>query len=223
LNNRIIEINLFGVKNEQLNYVINVSLLFSALMIWDTIFISCRSFKSIKFKDVEVTLEEREDIKYTDSVQTRQIKDLYNVLNTGTEMKRFIDLYVKRSDLYPDKSYEDIIKEYAKRRKIKAYTFTADQAGIKQMGTELKIDMSKVSAILYSIDLTGFCIAAELPNMNFSKLATKYKQNDIIIVLESETLIDKENFVLEDIINYFELKIDLEIEKDSTQTGDIVV
>jgi hypothetical protein len=212
------------VDQTLLNTVIFISAMFLLFILWEHLFISCKSFKTFKFKDIEMTFDDRQNIQYVDKLQEKQIESLYAVLNAKIKMLKYIDYYIDNEVLDPQKSYFDILKEYrVKRGNVQLNCYTMNSDGINQLQREFKLTLAQLSSIMYSINLFGFCRPKEFRKQNyiFSRIKTKYLEDDIIVVLKGNLLIDKENFVIVDIINYFELLISNKIlEADNQCTKD---
>ncbi len=177
---------------------------------------SCRTFKNFKFKDLEVSIDEIDKIKYVDKFQEKQIDALYLVLNANIKMQKYIDYYVSSHDLDLDTAYTDVIQEYQNKRKgVYLAIFKNNPVGLKMMQKQFKLSPQQLSSIMYSVNLNGFCTPNNFRSQNyiFAEIKTKYINDDLIIVLKGDLLIDKEYLVIIDIINYFEIRIALEITK----------
>lgn len=207
LENAVI-IRVENVNNLFINFIL---FLFMAIL-WEYLFISCRTLKNFKFKDIELNVSELDQVKYVDKTQDKQISYLDSVINAKLEMVKYVDNYVKNSELNPDKSYKDIIKEYENKRKnLKIFTYYENEMEV--MTRELNINKDILSSLLYSINLFGYCIPKGFRKKDyiFAKYKTKYTENDIIIVLNSDFLVDNEHLMLFDTIYYFEVLIELNI------------
>jgi hypothetical protein len=119
---------------------------------------------------------------------------------------------MENNDLNPIEAYKNILKQYSNNRnKVQIYIYYDNE--IDLMRNELKLTTHELSAIMFAISLTGFCTEKNFRNNNsiFAKINTKYIEEDIYIVLKGEVLIDSEYLILIDLVNYFELKVDIEI------------
>lgn len=213
-----------NINTNLVNYLIIICFLFILSILWEYLFVSCRTFKNFKFKNMEISVDELSEVKYVDNLQEKEIDTLYSVLNAKIKMLKYIDYYINNKDLNPQKSYINILKEYKERRKgIEISIFNENAKGLKHMQKKLKLNHQQLSSIIYSMNLYGFCSPINFRNDNyiFARIRTKYLEDDIIIVLRSNFLIDKEYLVLIDIINYFEIKIDLEILKLTNESNNV--
>lgn len=197
-----------------LDYIAISSIIFILSMFWESVFISCRSFSNIKFKDVEITMEELSQAKYTDTFQEKQINNLYSVLNAKIKMLKYVDYYIREKELSPETIYFDVLGEYPKKRKnAKVNVFYQNDDGLALMQKKMRINQEVLSSLLYSLGLYGFCSPKDFRTKDyiFTLIKTKYTEDDIIVVLQGDFLIDKEHLILINIIHYLELKIDFEI------------
>jgi hypothetical protein len=208
------------VGSRFLNYFLLLAAAVIAAILWDYLFISCRSLKTFKFKDMELNISDLDQVKYVDKTQDKQISYLDSVLNAKLEMVKYIDHYVENTELNPDESYKDIISAYEhKRKNIKVHVYYDDE--IDQMAKELHIEADMLSSLLFSMNLLGYCIPKGFRKKDyiFAKYKTKYTKRDIIIVLVSDFLVDNEHSMLFDAVYYFEVLIALNIlqaEKENT-------
>lgn len=201
-------IRIENVNNLFINFIL---FLFMAIL-WEYLFISCRTLKNFKFKDIELNVSDLDQVKYVDKTQDKQISYLDSVINAKLEMVKYVDHYVKYSELNPDESYKDIIKEYeSKRKNVRVFAYFENETEL--MARELKINKNILSSLMYSINLFGYCIPKGFRKKDyiFAKYHTKYSENDIIIVLNSDFLVDNEHLMLFDTIYYFEVLIALNI------------
>ncbi|HEX2937759.1 MAG TPA: hypothetical protein VHO66_02465 [Ruminiclostridium sp.] len=202
--------------------------LFILSVIWEYIFISCRSFKNIKFKNFEITVDEQKVIEHLDKLRDKEIGSLYNVLFAKIRMLKYINDYVEQKEfLNPQEFYNDILQEYKKVRKnIEVYIYKEDFDGYLEMRKDLKLTSKELSTIKYSIDMFGFCCPKGFrpKEYNFSSIKTKYTNYDLLVVLESQMIINEENYIIFDIINYFEQVVSLKImESDTLQPSNSMV
>lgn len=207
-------INTKSVNSLWLNYSVVLFIFGLYILAWDYLFISCTTIRKIKYKDIEFNLEEQETVRHTDEFQESQIQLLYKILSIRNKMIKYIDEYVKQNNLDPFDSYKNIMMQYSKKRKnLKVLTEIYNQTGLYKIGKVLKLNQRQISSIAYAIELTGFCNFSEFKcnDIIFSKIKTMYVEEDILLVLQSRSLIDKENLILIDIINYFELRVENEI------------
>lgn len=201
-------IRIENVNNLFINFIL---FLFMAIL-WEYLFISCRTLKNFKFKDIELDVTDLDQVKYVDKTQDKQISYLDSVINAKLEMVKYVDHYVKHSELNPDESYKDIIKEYeSKRKNVRVFAYFENETEL--MARDLKINKDILSSLMYSINLFGYCIPKGFRKKEyiFAKYHTKYSENDIIIVLNSDFLVDNEHLMLFDTIYYFEVMIALNI------------
>lgn len=213
-------INVFDIKNAAISYIVNIALLFLVFTAWEYIFISCKTFKTIKFKDTELTFDDLSSVQYADKLQEKENDNLYAVLNAVIKVKKYIDEYLEKNTYNYLESYKDIIKEYEnKRQDVSIYVCSDNKDGLSELQREQKLSEQELSSIFYSVNMFGFSIPKQFRKDNyiFARLKTKYLADNIIIVLRGKMLIDKENLVLADILNYFEVKMTLELEKGVTE------
>lgn len=218
--NQISTIDFFNTSNLDARYAINILLLFAFFVIWEFIFISCKTFKLLKFKDIELSLEDKSSLTYIDKFQEKQIECLYSVLNAKIEMVKYIDSYIDNEVIEPYQSYIDILNEYKEKRKgVKVYAYFNNDNGIRDMQRELNINDNQLTSIMYSISIFEFCFPKNFKKKDyiFYKIKTKFVQEDLLVVLKSSLLIDNENSILADIINYFELKISFELAYNTSE------
>lgn len=208
-------INIQNANATIINALIIAISLFILSMFWEYIFISCKSFKNIKIKDFEITVDERKDIKHFDNLQDKEIKSLYNVLFAKIRMLKFINEYVEeREFLNPEEFYSDILQEYKNKRKnINIYIYKQNYKGYHQMQRDFNLTSKELSSIIYTIDMFGFCSPQKIKSKehSFSRIKTKFADYDLLVVLESKLLVDGENYIIFDIINYFEQVVSLKI------------
>lgn len=205
---KAIIIQIENISRPYVNYLLIFVISTVIAVIWDHLFISCRTLKIFKFKDIELDMSEIDQVKYVDKTQDKQISYLDSVLNAKLEMVKYVDKYVENEDLNPDESYKDIIKEYENKRKnIRVFAYYDDE--IELMAKDLSLKTDILSSLLFSISLFGYCIPKEFRKKEyiFAKYKTKYTKNDIIVVLQSDFLVDNEHSMLFDTLNYFEVLI----------------
>ncbi|SHI64400.1 hypothetical protein SAMN02745941_04118 [Clostridium intestinale DSM 6191] len=186
-------------------------------VIWDFVFISCRTLINIKLKNTEFTLDEIKSVKYVEMLQENEIDTLYAVLNSKIKVLKYIDTRLENGlDVDINELYESVIKEYAKiRKQIKVYTYYDSEEDISRMQKDIKLTLESLSSIMYSINLFGFCKPQEFRKSKyiFAKLNTKYLNENIIFVLKGNLLIDKEHIIIIEVISYLEQKLEIEVLK----------
>lgn len=216
-------IRISNVDKVLLNNIVVIIVLLLIAIIWEYLFISCKTLKNVKFKDVELSFDEQNKIEYTDKLQEKEIKSLDSVINTKINMVKYIDKYAANNELDPAESYEDILKEYGNQRKnIKTCVYFENNTNISLMQKKLRLKNDELSSIMYAINLFGYCKPKNLKNLDyiFARIKTKYTEDNIIVVLVSDLLVDNENLILLDIVNYFEMIVTiniLEMEKIHTE------
>lgn len=214
----ISSIKILRVENNIINFGLVLLVLFCLFFIWEYIFVSCKTFKSIKIKDVEVSMDEVGVIKYVDKLQEKEIKCLYSIIDAKINMTQFIDSYIMTNELNPSVSYKDIITEYQnKRGNIKVYVYNETSEGLNTIQQKHELNNHDFSSILYVLNHAGYYISREVSKKNhiYVRIRTKYLDYDIIVVLESDFLIDNEYLILIDLVHYFENKVELEIMKET--------
>lgn len=201
-----------NVDTKSINLTITALTLIIISIVWEHTFISCKTLKNFKFKDLEISIDDLAKVKHIDKFQEKQINFLYSVLRAKIKMLKYIDYYIKNNELEPNQSYKDILQEYSKKRKnIDIFTYTNNNQGLKNMQKKIRLTPQQISSITYSIKLHGFCTPENFRSQDymFALIKTKYMEDDIIVVLKSNFIIDREYLILIDIINYFEIKIEL--------------
>lgn len=217
----IISISLVKTTQYAVNVCFVSALIFIGFLIWEYIFISCKSVRIFRFKNLAVKLEKEErekisNIAYYGRFVKREKDTLYAVLNALLEMEEYINQYILQEDLSPYVCYANILKEYKKKRKnIDVLVFYENTNQMELMRKKLNLTEQQISAIMCSVNIYGFCSQDGYKNRDyiFGKIETKFHPENIIVVLKSKHLIDKEFLILIDIINYFELKLELEMSR----------
>lgn len=197
------------------NFIFFILIMFVLSIVWDFLFISCGTFKNIKLKDIEFTIEDIKNVKYVELLQEKEINALYSVLNSKIKTLKHIDRCFDTSlDFDIGNLYTSVIKEYGKiRRQIKIYTYYNSEEGRNKLKREIKLSDELLSSIMCATDMFGFCKPQEFRKNKyiFAKLNTKYLADDILFVLKGNLLIDKEHIIIIEIISYLEQKLEMEI------------
>ncbi|WDV46240.1 hypothetical protein PV797_00755 [Clostridiaceae bacterium M8S5] len=218
---QIIRVSAIMSTQFAVNVFIVSTVLFIGCLIWEYLFISCKSIRIFRFKNLALKLEreEREKIKsiaYYGRFVKREKDTLYAVLNAMLEMEEYINQYIKEEDLSPYVCYEKILKEYkSKRKNIDVNVYYENTSQFDLMKRQLGLTEHQLSSIICTMNIFGFCSKDGFRKKDyiFGKIETKYLPENIIVVLRSKHLIDKEFLILFDIINYFELRLELEMLK----------
>jgi hypothetical protein len=96
----------------------------SAVLFWDFFFISCKSIKSLSFKDFEFTTEKAKEIVERNVLtKNRDINFLQNIINTENSLLINMDNYINELDEFSQQMYIKLIKKYIALRNNKKITF----------------------------------------------------------------------------------------------------
>lgn len=217
----ILSINIFKeyVINKEL---LNVMLYFAAVLlftlIWDTLFISCKSIRSLKYKDTEITLEEAENIGKMTIEKNQDIKFLIDILKIKYMMICDMEEYANNLDSFDENMYIKLMKKYSNLRKAKRFEyFSYNEDGLEEFRRKYKYTEADFSKVMYNLDLNGVCIPESKDESIFYAIVkTEYSDYDFIITLHSGTILFDEHKIIQNIITVLDLYItikckDLEI------------
>lgn len=207
----------FSSKFANLSFIIIIWVI--VVMFYDYVFISCKSIHNIKIKDVELTVEELEQIKYFDNQDLVIIENLYGVLESRRSIIKYIDSIASgENEVDIETEYINVLKKYAiERGNISIDAFYEDNKINQYISDFTEFSDQQISSILYSVNYCSFCV----PDTNkkdkylVARLKTIYGNADIIVIIKGEYIIDKEHIILIDIINYLEVKITLALAKNN--------
>lgn len=220
LNNLIVVKEVLCFSAQAINLAFIVAIWLVVVMFYDYVFISCKSIHNIKIKDVELTVEDLEQIKYFDNQDLLIIENLYVVLESRRSVIKYIDCITSgENEVDMESEYINVLKEYAAERKsISIEAFYEDENIQQYIGDFTKFSEQQITSVLYSIYYCGFCV----PDTNkkdkylVARLKTIYGDADIIVIIKGEYIIAKEHIILVDLINYLEVRITLALAKQKT-------
>ncbi len=208
-------ISIEAIDSSVLNYIIIVVSWYIGVWLIDYWFISCKKITSFKVKDVEITVDENEKIEIYKDVNENEVKALYNVLKTKQLVIKFIDKTLGNDDEIDVEKvkilYQDVFNQYNKARdKIDLYVFWETDNFQNDMLKDIDISGQELGSIMFSIHYVGYCVFENSKRniVLFSRIETKYTENNIIFALKGDDIINEEHLVLIELINYLELKID---------------
>lgn len=218
----ILAISLFkeynNINKSVLNSLIFFAVTFIATLIWDVMFISCKSIKSLKYRNTEISLEEAEDIKQATIVKNEDIEFLYDILKIKYILICEMEDYVEELDSYDENMYVNLMRKYAEMRKAKRFEcFSYNFEGLKRFREKYRYTEAEFSKIMFILDFNGVCILdKEDEHIFYAIIKTMYSEEDIIITLHSLRLLIDEHLIIQNIVTILDLYVtikcrDLEI------------
>ena len=211
LNSNIVDVNKVGnVWN-----LIYVTLgMFVFIVVWDFLFISCRSISSVIIKDMKIMSEELEELKVSEIIESKYFDTLKNILNAEhtliSNMSDFVNNDILESDIEGVSIYKLLLKKYAKVRKdLKIQIYTYDKQGYKALCESGNVSDAKLSGIQYSIESLGFCVPTDTSKDIIYALIVPRCSDAFIIKLEADYLYSSEHLIIENLINVFDTTLEL--------------
>lgn len=188
---------------------------FLSTVIVDYLFISSSSLKSIKIKDVEVTIGEINEIKYYEDEHRKLNDTLAEVIELRSMMTEFIDKFFDQTEeLDVIQGYKTVIDHYRECRKGKRLYWYSDASGsYEKIGRLLKLPTEKMGSVVYTVDLMGRCIVdvGKSEKSMLFVVRTKYTESDYIAVISGDWVIDQDYLMIIDCINYYETMIAVQL------------
>lgn len=203
-----------------LNYAVIIVLWFLAAFIWESLFISCRSIKTLKFKDIEFSLSELLTVEYSDKLREKEIKNLYQVLKAKLAMVKFIDDYIEKTiDLDPEVAYRHVITHYSTfRGNIKLFVRKETMEGLEELKQKLNFKSDQMTSVIYTINNSAIqsCLipaaqSSDNKDCIVMRIKTEFSNENIFVGMKGQGLIANEDFVIADIVHYFELAVSNDI------------
>lgn len=210
--NEILALSLFDEYNIN-RQVCNVSVYFAAAfiltLVWDMLFISCKSIKSLKYRSTEISLEEAEDIKQATIAKNQDIEFLYDILRVKYILICEMEDYVDKLKCFDEDMYVTLLKKYAELRKAKRFEcFQSNFDGLKDFREKYKYTKADFSKILYNLDFNGVCIPDSKDDYIFyAVIRTTYSEHDLIITLHSGKLLFDEHLIIQNIVTVLDLYV----------------
>lgn len=196
--------------------------IFIGFLLWEYIFISCKSIRFFMFNNVALKLESEEKEKINNIIYyarfvKREKNTLYAVLNAVFGVEEYIDKYIEdKKDLSPYVCYKKILKEYERQRKrVKLNVYYDNGEQMEQMRKDIGLNKQQLTSLVCVLKMYEFCAKDGFRNKDymFVKIDTKYHPEKLIVVLRGKHLIDKEFLILFNLIRYFDIKQELEMLK----------
>lgn len=191
------------------NVLLYYATVFIVVLIWDVLFISCKSIKSLKYRSTEISLEEAEDIKQATIVRNQDIEFLYDIIRIKYVLICEMENYVENLDYFDEDMYKTLIRKYADLRKAKRFEcFYYDYDGLKRFRDKYRYTEADFSKVMYNLDFNGVCIPENNDkHIFYAIIKTKYSAQDLIITLHSERILLDEHLIIQNIITVMDLYI----------------
>ncbi len=208
----ILSINIFKeyiINKGLLNVVLYFGAVLVLMLIWDTLFISCKSISSLKYKDTEITLEEAQNIGKMTIAKNLDIKFLVDILKIKYMMICNMEEYVNNLKFFDESMYINLLKKYASLRKAKKFEyFIYDERGLEKFRKKYKYSEADFSKVMYNMDMNGVCIPeSKDESIFYAVIRMEYYDNDMIIILHSETILFDEHKIIQNIVTVLDLYI----------------
>lgn len=217
----ILSINIFKeyvINKELLNAMLYFAAVLLFTLIWDTLFISCKSISSLRYKDTEITLEEAQNIGKMTIAKEQDIKFLVDILKIKYMMICDMEEYANSLETFDENMYIKLMKKYSNLRKAKRFEyFSYNEEGLEEFRRRYKYSEAEFSKVMYNLDLNGVCVPeSKDESIFYAIIKTEYSDYDFIITLHSGTILFDEHKIIQNIITVLDLYItikckDLEI------------
>lgn len=215
------------IKMKICNTLIYFAAAFLLTLIWDIMFISCKSIKSLKYRNTEISLEEAEDIKQATIAKNQDIEFLYDILRIKYVLICEMEDYVESLDFFDEEMYMVLMEKYAKLRKAKRFEcFHYNFDGLKKFREKYKYTEADFSKIMFNLDFNGVCIPeSKDDHIFYAIIKTMYSEQDLIITLHSGRILFDEHLIIQNIVTVLDLYVtikcrDLELFDLREQTVD---
>lgn len=215
------------IKMKICNTLIYFAAAFLLTLIWDIMFISCKSIKSLKYRNTEISLEEAEDIKQATIAKNQDIEFLYDILRIKYVLICEMEDYVESLDFFDEEMYMVLMEKYAKLRKAKRFEcFHYNFDGLKKFREKYRYTEADFSKIMFNLDFNGVCIPeSKDDHIFYAIIKTMYSEQDIIITLHSGRILFDEHLIIQNIVTVLDLYVtikcrDLELFDLREQTVD---
>lgn len=209
----ILTINLFekyiNIDKAVCNVLVYFITVFILTLIWDILFISCKSIKSLKYRNTEISLEEAEDIKQATIAKNQDIEFLYDILRIKYILICEMKDYVEGLEIFDINMYVALMKKYAELRKAKRFEcFCYNKYGLKKFREKYRYTEADFSKIMYNLDFNGICIPDNKDEYIFyAIIKTMYLEQDLIIILHSGRILLDEHLIIQNIVTVLDLYV----------------
>ena len=211
-----------------LNHSLLLIITFVSIFIWESIFISSKSIKNFKFKDTEITFEEMDSINYLENFRAKQVEIFNDVLDCKRKTMIHIDDKFELTEDSDEFLFTQlhVINYYSRCRKnLEIRCEYIHESNYSSLGGRYSIkDFPKVAYIMEHFGYCSFRNKDDYLKRIISKVNTRLSTAPIFIDMIGD-LMDEEHAIIIDILNYYDLKFELEYYKllDSESHNDDVV
>lgn len=212
-NKKILAIGIFKeyvvINREACNVLLYILAALIITLIWDMLFISCKSIKSLKYKDTEISLEEAEDIKQATIAKNQDIEFLYEIIRIKYVLICEMENYVDNLDFFDENMYITLMKKYAEMRKAKRFEcFHYDFDGLKRFREKYRYTEADFSKVMFNLDFNGVCVPeSKDEHIFYAVIKTMYSEKDLIITLHSGRILFDEHLIIQNIITVMDLYV----------------
>ena len=211
-NKEILAIRLFNeyiINRKVCNVLVYFAAALILTLIWDILFISCKSIKSLKYRNTEISLEEAEDIKQATIAKNQDIEFLYDILRIKYVLICEMKDYVDNLDIFDENMYMTLMRKYAELRKAKRFEcFHYNFDGLKKFREKYRYTEADFSKIMFNLDFNGVCIPDNKDDHIFyAIIKTMYSEQDLIITLHSGRILFDEHLIIQNIVTVLDLYV----------------
>lgn len=185
-----------------------------AVLFWDFFFISCKSIKSLSFKDFEFTTEKAKEIVEKNVLtKNRDINFLQNIITTENSLLINMDNYINELDEFSQQMYIKLIKKYIALRNNKKITFFRleyyflNEIGFKKIKDEYNLSKHDLALLREKFNQEISSVYIIDSKYKLIKINTLFIENDIIFKIKDTYNLEDEHQIIQNIISHLDNKI----------------
>lgn len=198
---------------QHFNFILIALIIFLVILALNWIFISNKTISSIKISGTEITLNELKKVQYKENLSAREKDTLYDILNCQCELMEYIECNIESwllnsSNTYLD-IYTNIINKYCNYRDIYCEISLFSPNTVIDSLHHL-INKNINSDILGALTSDGIWQYKSPNNIYtfFMKISLLNLDSPLLVIMQSNLLLNSDYIVLIELINYLEINID---------------
>jgi hypothetical protein len=204
-----------------LNIMWYVFALFVIFVVWDYLFISCRTISDISFGNFNIKTEKYNEMEKMSVSKSQDLIIVSRILQTEyqiiSECKKYISEINYETEIDGFSTYKKIIDKYIElRQDIKIDCMQYGENTISQIfSNDYSLSQIDISTIMYCLKKQGICLPLHEKDDEQDKLyaviRTQYSRFDLLVILTGERIIKSEYLVLQHLISYFDKLLTIDI------------
>lgn len=185
-----------------------------AVLFWDFFFISCKSIKSLSFKDFEFTTEKAKEIVEKNVLtKNRDINFLQNIITTENSLLINMENYINELNEFSQQMYIKLIKKYIALRNNKKITFFRleyyflNELGFEKIKDEYNLSEQDLALLREKFNEEISSVYIIDSKYKLIKINTLFIENDIIFKIKDTYNLEDEHQIIQNIISHLDNKI----------------